>query len=170
MKRLLKISVLLPLLFLSACVTVPNGPSAMSLPGTGRTFDQFRYDDTDCRGFASAQVGGATPQQVAVDSGMRSATAGAVLGALAGAAIDGGSGAAIGAAGGAALGGLAGTGAASASSYELQRRYDGAYMQCMYAKGHKIPVYGNFASQRPSRSYSPGYSPGYPPPPPPPPR
>jgi len=170
MKRLLKISVLLPLLLLSACVTVPTGPSAMSLPGTGRSFDQFRYDDMDCRGFASAGVGGTTAQQAAVDSGVRSAATGAVLGALAGAAIDGGSGAAIGAAGGAALGGLAGTSAGATSGYELQRRYDAAYMQCMYAKGHKIPVYGNFASQRPSGGYSPGYSPGYPPPPPPPPR
>lgn len=167
MKRLLKLSVLLPLLLLSACVSVPTGPSAMSLPGTGRSFDQFRYDDTDCRGFASAQVGGATTDQVAVDSGVKSAAAGAVLGALAGAAIDGGSGAAVGAAGGAALGGLAGTGAASASSYELQRRYDAAYLQCMYAKGHKVPVYGDFTS-RSYRDYDRAYAPAYPPPPPPP--
>ena len=26
--------------------------------------------------------------------------------------------------------------------YEVQRRYDGAYMQCMYAKGNQIPVRG----------------------------
>lgn len=32
--------------------------------------------------------------------------------------------------------------AASASSeaYELQRRYDFAYVQCMYSRGHKVPV------------------------------
>jgi len=168
MKRLLKLSVLLPLLLLSACVTVPTGPGAMALPGTGRTFDQFRYDDMDCRGFASYQIGGATAEQVAVDSGVKSAATGAVLGALAGAAIDGGRGAGTGAAAGAAVGGLAGTSAGAASSYELQRRYDAAYMQCMYAKGHKIPVYGNFVSQQPAPRSSRSYSPAYPPPPPPP--
>ncbi|HEU0199407.1 MAG TPA: hypothetical protein VFR86_03140, partial [Burkholderiaceae bacterium] len=26
-----------------------------------------------------------------------------------------------------------------------QRQYDGAYYQCMYAAGHKVPVYGNYA-------------------------
>jgi hypothetical protein len=169
MKRLLKLSVVLPLLLLSACVTVPTGPSAMSLPGTGRSFDQFRYDDVDCRGFASYQVGGATSEQVAVDSGVKSAATGAVLGALAGAAINGGDGAAVGAAGGAALGGLVGTSAGATSSYELQRRYDAAYVQCMYAKGHRVPVYGNFTTQT-YRDYDRGYAPAYPPPPPPRPR
>lgn len=26
-----------------------------------------------------------------------------------------------------------------APSWEVQRRYDNAYMQCMYAKGHQVP-------------------------------
>lgn len=43
--------------------------------------------------------------------------------------------------------------------YELQRRYDVSYIQCMYAKGHKVPVAGSFA----------GKPAGEPPPPPPPP-
>lgn len=47
----------------------------------------------------------------------------------------------------------------------VTRRYDGAYLQCMYAKGHKIPVYGNYTSQ--SYGYGGNYAP---PPPPPPPR
>jgi len=36
----------------------------------------------------------------------------------------------------------AGSGAADASWSEQQRRYDFAYVQCMYAKGHRIPVIG----------------------------
>ena len=36
-------------------------------------------------------------------------------------------------------------GAASAGpSYDVQRRYDFAFVQCMYAKGHKVPVSGGY--------------------------
>lgn len=163
MKRRLNLSALLTLVLLAGCVTMPSGPSAMALPGTGMGWDQFRYDDADCRQFAAAQLGGTSTGQAAADSGVKSAAVGAIVGAAAGAAIDGGHGAAVGAGAGLAVGALAGTGAASSSSYELQRRYDSAYLQCMYAKGHKIPVYGNFTSRPPS-----GGSPAYPPPSPPP--
>jgi len=37
------------LLGLSACTVMPTGPSVMALPGTGKSFDQFRADDYDCR-------------------------------------------------------------------------------------------------------------------------
>lgn len=150
-------------LALSACASTPVGPSAMVLPGTGKSFDQFRADDLECRQFASGQVGGATPDSVALDSGVRSAALGTVLGGLAGAAVDGSHGAAVGAGVGLLAGGLAGTGAGAQSGYGLQRRYDYAFGQCMYAKGHKIPVTGRFSE----RSLPPGYAP---PPPPPPPR
>lgn len=163
MKRILKLAALLPLLVASACVTVPTGPSSMALPGTGRGWDQFRFDDGDCRQFAQAQVGGMTPDQAGVTSGVNSAAVGTLLGAAAGAAINGGQGAAVGAGAGLALGGLAGTGTANASSYELQRRYDNAYLQCMYAKGHRVPVYGDYSSSRPAPR---AYAPAYPPPPP----
>ncbi len=50
MKMILNVSLALPaLLLLSACASVPNGPSTMALPGTGKNFDQFRYDDSSCR-------------------------------------------------------------------------------------------------------------------------
>src|SRR5574342_396560 len=107
MKRPLQIAGLISLLLLSACVTVPSGPSAMALPGTGRSFDQFRYDDADCRQFAFAQSGGTTPDQAGIDSGVRSAALGTIIGAAAGAAIDGGHGAAVGAGTGLAIGALA---------------------------------------------------------------
>ena len=153
------------LLVLAGCVTVPSGPSMMSLPGTGKSFDQFRADDYDCRQYASLQSGGATPNQAAADSGVKSAAVGTVVGAAAGAAIGGSSAAAgVGAGVGLLGGALAGSGAANASSYALQQRYDIGYTQCMYAKGHKVPVSGRFASaeERPARRYS------TPPPPPPP--
>jgi hypothetical protein len=154
---------ILTVLALSACVSVPTGPSRMSLPGTGKTFDQFRLDDGDCRQYASTQVGGSTPDQAATDSGVKSAAVGTAIGAAAGAAMGGSRGAGVGAGVGLLGGSLAGSGAAHASSYTLQQRYDIGYTQCMYAKGHKVPVSGRFASasDRP-RNYTP------PPPPPPP--
>ena len=164
MRRVVKLSALLSLLLISACVTVPTGPSTMALPGTGMSWDRFRVDDGECQQFALAQSGGVTAQQAGANSGAATAAVGTLIGAAAGAAINGGTGAAIGAGAGLATGALVGTSTASASSYEMQRRYDNGYMQCMYAKGHKVPVYGSFASQQPSRSSGGSYSP--PPPPP----
>jgi hypothetical protein len=162
MNCLLRFSSLIALAILAACATVPSGPSVMALPGTGKSFDQFRADDYDCRQYASAQVGGATPNQAAADSGVRSAAIGTAVGAAAGAAIDGSSGAAAGAGVGLMVGALAGTGAAQGSAYNTQRRYDIGYVQCMYAKGHKVPVPAGMASPRGATAYGP------PPPPPPP--
>ena len=82
------------LLLLSACGSTPiYGPGVLVLPGTGKSFDQFRSDEHECRGYAQAQL---TDQE-------------------------------------------------EDSAGSLQQRYDRAFLQCMYAKGHKIPV---------SRSYS----------------
>lgn len=161
----LRFSPLLAALLVGACTTMPNGPGVMVLPGTGKSFDQFRADDFDCRQFASGQVGGTTPSQAASNSGVQSAAVGTAVGAAAGAAIGGSNGAAAGAGTGLVVGALAGTGAGEASGYEVQRRYDFAYEQCMYAKGHKVPVSGRFTTSRPS---APVYAP--PPPPPPAPR
>jgi hypothetical protein len=148
-------SALLALLLLGACTSMPSGPSVLVLPGTGKNFDEFRTDDMVCRQFAQQQVGGATPGQVASTSGVNSAAVGTVLGAAAGAAINGGRGAGVGAGTGLALGGLAGTGAAESSAYGLQRRYDFGYQQCMYAKGHKVPVSGRLMMQSRASSYPP---------------
>jgi hypothetical protein len=158
---------------LAGCVTVPSGPSVMVLPGEGRTFDQFRYDDMDCRNFASSQVGGASADQVATDSAVKSAALGTIIGAAAGGAIGGRSGAATGAGAGLVLGSVAGAGAGQGSAYGLQRRYDYAFQQCMYAKGHRIPGAGRAGYSRyPPQGYAPPPPPAsnYPPPPPPPPR
>ena len=158
------------LLLLCGCVTVPEGPSVMALPGTGKSFDQFRADDAECMGFARGRVGGASTNQAATDSGVKSAAVGTAVGAAAGAAIDGRSGAATGAGVGLLVGALAGTGAANQSSYGLQRRYDQGYAQCMYAKGHRVPVAGRFSYQSSRGNYAPPPPPPPGPPPPPPPR
>lgn len=128
---------------LAACTTVPpNEPSVLVLPGTGKSFEQFRADNAECKQFAQEQTGGRTPDSVAFDSGVRSAAVGTVLGAAAGAAINGRHGAGVGAGSGLALGGLAGTETGQSSAERLQQRYDFGYEQCMYAKGHRVPVSG----------------------------
>jgi len=164
MNLTLRILSIAAVLTLGACVTVPSGPSMMSLPGTGKSFDQFRADDFECRQYASSQVGGTTPNQAPADSGVQNAAIGTAVGAAAGALIDGSSGAGVGAGIGLLFGTLAGSNAANASSYTLQQRYDIGYTQCMYAKGHKVPVSGRFAAAN-ERPAPPRYN--TPPPPPP---
>jgi hypothetical protein len=157
------------LILLGGCVSVPDGPSMLVLPGSGKNFGQFRTDDVECRQFASGQVGGTSPSQVAGDSGVKSAAVGTLIGAAAGAAIDGRHGAATGAGAGLLIGALAGAGAGESSAYNLQQRYDFAYQQCMYAKGNRVPVSGRMTYSSPSTNYppSPPPPPGPPPPPPP---
>lgn len=170
MSKLLRSSPFVALLVLGACTTIPTGPSVMAMPGTGKSFDQFRSDDADCRQFAVGQAGGITPDQAAIDSGVRSAALGTVLGAVAGAAMGGNShAAAAGAGAGLLVGSAAGAGAGQASGYALQRRYDNAYIQCMYARGDRVPVSGRMISG-PVRASSPPPLPAtaYAPPPPPP--
>jgi outer membrane lipoprotein SlyB len=144
----------------SACATVPTGPSVMVLPAAGKPFDQFQLDDMVCRQYAQQQVGVA-PGQAATQSAVNTAVLGTAIGAAAGAAIGAatghpGVGAAVGAGGGLLTGTAAGAQAGAVSSGALQARYDIAYVQCMYAKGDQVP--GVVASP----------SPTVPPPPPPP--
>ncbi|BAO91172.1 YMGG-like glycine zipper-containing protein [Caballeronia cordobensis] len=149
---------------LSACTVMPTGPSVMALPGSTKTFDQFRADDNSCRQFALQQVGGVDANQAATNSAVGSAVVGTALGAAAGAAFGGGSGAAIGAGAGLLTGSAYGVGASQMSGYNVQQRYDYAYLQCMYAAGDKVPVRGSVRTIQPA-----GSSYTTPPPPPPPP-
>jgi len=165
MNSQLRVSPLLLSLLAAACVSVPTGPSIMALPGAGKSFDQFRSDDLECRDYANMQVGGSNANQADAESIAKSAALGTVIGAAAGAAIGGRDAAGVGAGAGLAMGGLAGTGAGDASARGLQRRYDHAYIQCMYAKGDKVPVSGRLESRSPPPIY---YAPPPPPPPPPP--
>lgn len=96
---------LLAPLLLAACTVMPEGPSAMDLPGTGKSFAQFQGDDASCRGHAQVQ--------------------------------------------------LAGTAADNTSSHGMQRRYDDAYQQCMYASGHKVPAAGQLLGSVPANAATP---------------
>ncbi|HDR9525946.1 TPA: hypothetical protein QDC08_005274, partial [Burkholderia stabilis] len=53
---------------LGACAYMPVGPSVMALPGTGKSFDQFRADDGSCRQYAFEQSGGVSAGQAATAS------------------------------------------------------------------------------------------------------
>jgi hypothetical protein len=103
-------------LVLAACSSAPTlGPGVLVLPGSGRTFDQFRFDETDCRGYAQAQLAKSRSEPDSAGS--------------------------------------------------FQARYDRAFVQCMYAKGHKVPVSGRYSD--PIESSPPQAAARTPPPPPP---
>ncbi|AEG00224.1 glycine zipper family protein [Methylomonas methanica] len=158
------------LLGLVGCAHMPNGPSVMVLPGSRMSFEQFQQDDYECRQYASGSVGG-SPNQAASESRIGSAVIGTALGAAAGAALGGGGGAAIGAGTGLVAGSLVGMGEGRETAYATQEGYDNAYIQCMYAKGHRVPISGQFsdafrASPTASAPPIPPPPPGAPPPPP----
>ena len=165
-----RLGVLAGALLLGACTVLPTGPSMLVLPGTGRSMDSFRYDDNECRQYAYAQIGGTSAQQAANQAAVGSAVVGTAIGAAAGAAIGGSQGAAVGAGVGLVGGSAVGTSSAYASGYGTQRQYDNAYVQCMYAKGHRVPVPANMAYPRvvnnPASAGIPPPPPGTPPPPP----
>ena len=169
----------------TACATLPPGPSVMVLPGSTKSFDEFAEDDAVCRGWAGSQVG-TTTQQASTESGVTTAAIATGVGAVAGTAIGAaagnvGAGAAIGAGSGLLLGSAAGADQAAWAAGGVQQRYDGAYLQCMYAKGNQIPVAADFAQRLGSprqpappppsgRNFNrtpPRPPPGPPPPPPP---
>ena len=109
MKRLVPVAALLA----AACATteLPAGPNLLALPGTGKTFDEFRADEQACRNISHSDVAAKAKEVSDFDA--------------------------------------------------LQRLYDAVFTQCMYAKGHKVPVRGNYQSTNPSQAAR------TPPPPPP---
>ena len=149
-------------LALGACVDAPTGPTVTVMPGPGKPFEVFQQDDVYCRQYASSQISGAATggQQVATG-----AAAGAVIGAVAGTLIgDSRNAAAAGAATGALYGTAVGGANADMSNAGLQRRYNVAFEQCMYAKGNQVPGFSAPAAYYPPPPPPP---PGTPPPPPP---
>ncbi len=158
-------------LALSACATVPTGPSVMVWPGQGKPFEVFQADDASCRQWALQQSG--TQPSDAVNQNLAT---GAVLGTLAGAGLGAAIGAASGGAGiGAAIGAASGliggtaiaSGPAYGAGYQVQRRYDNAYLQCMYLKGNQVPGVRRSSRQVPPPPPPYGYAPGQSVPPPP---
>ncbi|HEY3699427.1 MAG TPA: hypothetical protein VGK97_08855 [Spongiibacteraceae bacterium] len=161
---------------LAGCaVTVPTGPSVAVMPAAGKPFEVFQNDNAVCMQYAREQIG-VDPQRAGQSEIAAGAATGAVLGAAAGAALgDSSRAAGAGAGAGLLMGTAIGAGNADRSSSALQRRYDIAYQQCMYAKGNQLPqpdyshyremIYPTYSPSPPRISYPPPL-----PPPPPPPR
>ncbi len=148
-----KISILACALAAAGCASIPNGPGVMALPGQGMSFEQFQADDYGCQAYARQATGLPPTQQAATDSAVNSAAVGTAVGAAAGALLgaaggNAGAGAAIGAGSGLILGSAAGTDAYGGTAYNIQERYDSAYVQCMYARGHQVPVPASVAQQQ----------------------
>jgi hypothetical protein len=122
---------------------MPSVPNVMVLLDAGKSFEAFQADDAICRQRAGQQTG--TTSNNAVNE---NPAVGAALGALAGAGLvavigaasgQAGPGAAIGACSGLLFGTALAAGPASSAGQEVQRRYDNAYQQRMYAKGNQVP-------------------------------
>jgi hypothetical protein len=151
LKNILKFGFPLYLIALSACATIPTGPSVMVAPAPGKPFELFKQEDASCRRWAEQQIG-LTPQE-AIDqntaTGAITGTAiGAGLGALMGSSSGhAGAGALIGAAGGMLVGAASGADSGRVYGREAQRRYDTAYMQCMYAHDNQILGNGRWVRQ-----------------------
>lgn len=154
------------LMVLCGCATLPAGPSVNVLPPQGKSFDTFRAEDATCRQWAEQQVG--NPTQEAYDRNVATgAVAGTAVGAGLGAVVGSasghaGAGALIGAASGLLVGTAAGASSGQVYGREAQRRYDNAYVQCMYTYGNKVPGYRTRAVAAPPRPVV-----AAPPPPPP---
>src|SRR5579863_6085987 len=132
------------------CAEMPTGPTVAVMPAPGKPFDQFMADQAVCKNYAQGELGNAPAS--AQNRAVAGAATGALLGAAAGALLGGshrgtGAGAGIGLLAGSAIG----SDNAQASGFSLQRRYNIAYEQCMYAKGNQIPGY----SYAPSRYVPP---------------
>jgi hypothetical protein len=157
---------------LGACTVMPTGPSVMALPGSNKAPDVYQGDVAACQQYAGS-ITAANSGTAAVADNNAAATAaastalGAATGAIIGAASgQAGQGAAIGAGFGLLFGGMAGSSYSAMSSYQLQRGYDSAYLQCMYARGNRVPMPRSYARApyRPDYSYPREPGPGYPPP------
>lgn len=108
MKKLVPAAALLA----AACATpLPQGPGLLTLPGSGKTYDEFRADEQACRNVSHSDAAAKAKEVSDYDA--------------------------------------------------LQRRYDAVFTQCMYAKGHKVPVRGNYQSSNSAQAAR------TPPPPPP---
>ncbi len=103
MKR--SILLVLTTLSLTACSTIPSGPSALVLPGQHKDQQQFRQDDESCRKLAHSQLLLAPHQPQSLGEG--------------------------------------------------QLHFDIYYLQCMYGKGHLIPVSGEVIPDVPEKSGNP---------------
>ena len=159
MRSMQRIKPLLLVLVLGGCATLPPGPSVNVLPAQGKSFDTFRTEDATCRQWAQQQTGIAAQEtyETNVATGAVVGTAvgtglGAVLGSASG---HTGAGALIGAASGLLVGTAAGSDSGGAYGREAQRRYDNAYVQCMYSYGNQVPGFRSRVVAAPAAAPTP---------------
>ena len=131
------LAVLSAALLTAGCTTTPTGPMVRVMPAPNKPFEVFAQEQTDCEHYASDQVAGGA--QAANNRALGATALGAVLGLGVGAATGSGRAATVGAATGGAIGAAVGAKQSTYAGYSLQRRYDIAYSQCMYAKGNFVP-------------------------------
>lgn len=160
MRTSFKLVPIAAVMLVAGCTTMPpTGPQVMVMPGAGKSYEQFRQDESICQQYASQSIGNTV--RASNDSVINSAAVGTVVGAAAGALIgaasggNAGSGAAIGAGGGLLMGSAAGSNNAAAGGYNAQRRFDNVYVQCMYTKGNQVPVRGDIQRSRYSSQMPP---------------
>jgi len=123
-------------LALGGCAEMPTGPTVAVWPAPGKPFEVFRAEDAECRQYATAMV---NPKAVN-NAATKRVAAGVAVGAASGALIAGSSrAAAVGAGTGLIVGSASGAGASESGNWTLQRQYNIAYEQCMYARGNQIP-------------------------------
>ncbi len=124
----------------AGCSGIPDGPDVLVMPGRGRTLTSCQIDDEFCREFAVARLGSDSSDGAVAQFTATAAVVGAALGGLVGGLIDGPRGAVLGGGTGAVGGGAAGYGQSSYGvRQKYQQRYDNAFVQCMYSRGHRVP-------------------------------
>jgi uncharacterized protein YcfJ len=134
---------------LSACAPMPpQGPTMAAMPAPNKPFEVFVQDDQLCRNWAASSIG---PRDAANNQMLASTVTGTLIGAAAGALAGDHHGAGTGAAVGTLAGAGVGVNQGSMSAWSMQRRYDIAYQQCMYAKGNVIPGYNPYPVTPPPR-------------------
>ena len=157
-------------LVLGGCAIAPTKPSVLVLPGTQKSPPEFQADSAACQQQAQAML---APEVQAINNqAATSAAVGTVIGAATGALFGYGNGSAVawGAGTGLAVGSAVGGGNSQNSSYGLQRRFDIAYLQCMYAHGNQVPGQASYRRQVPITPQAsrppppPPAQPNYPPP------
>ena len=151
-------------LTLTGCAVAPTAPTVMVLPGTQSSPIQFQADSFACQRQAQALLAGAV--QSANDQAAANIVVGTMMGAAVGALMGqgyyhGSDSVAWGAGTGLLIGGAAAGGSSQAASYSLQQRFNIAYVQCMYQRGHQVPGWVRTRQQAPAVPPPP---PNYPPP------
>jgi len=145
MKRWLNLmGIVVSIALLSGCATAPLGPTVAVMPAPGKPLEVFKQESDECKAWAFQQIGGQNAVDEAQKRAVTHAAVGTIVGTAVGAAIGGGvghavSGAAIGAGAGLGVGAASGANGSALSTAQLQRLYDNAYAQCMYAKGNQVP-------------------------------